>query len=253
MAKTIKKVAKFVLPIAGAAFGGPAGAALGGAAAGAIGGGGLKGALIGGATGYAGNAIGSSLASSLSNVLGKAGSASIGSLTSKNSMGPFSFGDLGGATANTIGNTIANTTASQALGSVAGNSIADSLAQGLFPQNQEVQEQDLAPEKVEPEPFVPRQEGQLSLPGNLTGSAMDPNQLSSNLATQGVYGGGIGPEEEAYFRNLINRRLVDESGRVDADLSELNPIEMSYLSQLGLGGNNPTSILEALSRYGART
>ena len=248
--KTLKKVGKVALPIIGAAVGGPAGAAIGGGLSGAIGGGGLKGTLIGAATGYAGNAIGNSLASSLGGALGKAGSTSIGGLISKNAMGPHTFGNLGSTALNSIGNTVANTTVSGAIGKFAGNSIADSLASSVMG-SEEQESGGLAPETVQDEPFSPTRDAQLTLPNSLQDmSSMDPTQMSSNLATQGVYGGGLGPEEEAYFRNLINNRLIDESGAVDSDLSEINPIENSYLSQLGIGGSNPTSILEALSRYG---
>lgn len=248
--KALKKVAGLALPVVGNAIAPGVGAAIGGALGGAVQGEGLKGIGLGAVKGYAGNAIGNSIASTIGTSLGKVGGASIGSLTSKNAMGPFSFGDLGGTAANSIGNSIANTTVSSALGKFAGNSIADNLVSSLSgvdqPQNVEVGQP--VPEPQGPAPFEPKQEAQLTLPNSLSGlSSLDPNQQSTNIATQGVYGGGAGPQEQDYFENLINRRLVDESGQVDSDLSDINPIESSYLSQLGFGGyNTPSSLLEAL-------
>lgn len=239
--KVLKKIAKFALPIAGAAFGGPAGAALGGAAGGLIGGGGLKGAAIGGLTGFAGNAIGNSLASSISGGLGKLGGTTIGSA-------------LGKTSSNAIGNSLLSTTFGGGLAKFAGNSIADNLVGGAFGEAEVQGQPNIRSSQggptatPEPSPFEPTREPQLQLPGSLSSfNSLDPNQQSSNIATQGVYGGGNGPEEENFFTNMINRRLVDDSGQVDQDLSEINPIESSYLSQLGLGGyTNPSSLLEAL-------
>lgn len=247
MGKTIKKVASIAAPILGGAVGGPVGAAIGGAVSGGISGGGLKGVGLGAIKGYAGNVIGSSIGNSLSGSLGKVGSTSIGSLTSKNTMGPFSFGDIGSAAGNTIGNTLANTTIGQAAGSFAGNSIAGSLTDSLFPQDAENSE------PGQPAPFSPSRQAQIDFGGNIPGfNSLTPDQQSSNLATQGVYGGGLGGEEQGYFLNQLNRKLVDDAGNVDQDLSEVSPIESSYLAQLGLGGyNNSRSLLEAISKWKA--
>lgn len=257
MAKTVKKIVsspigKIAAPILGTLALGPAGlgvsSALGGAAIGSgvgtlAGGGSIQDALLSGGLTYAGGQIG-----------GKLLPESIGSAISpSNVAGPYSLpgvSSLGSSAANVLGSSFANTSIGSALGSYAGNNIADSM---IGQQTDFGPTTGLAPESPQPDQFSPKQDAQLSLPGSLTNfSSMDPNQVSSNLATQGVYGGGLGPEEDAYFRNLINRRLVDESGKVDPDLSEINPIEMSYLSQRGLGGSNPTSILEALSKYGSQ-
>jgi hypothetical protein len=245
VSKAVKKIASIAAPIVGGMFGGPIGAAAGGALGGAIGGKGLKGALIGGLTGYAGNAIGSSLGSSLSKGIG---GTAIGSLTSKNAMGPFSFGNLGSSVANTLGNTVANTTLGQMVGSYAGNSIAQSVGDSFMPMDED------SPKTSAPSPFQPTRSPSVDLPGSLADmQGQDEGQMSSNLATQGVYGGGLGGEEQAYFNSLINRRLIDDSGNVDADLSEVNPIEQSYLAQLGLGGyKDSRSLLEALSKWKAQ-
>lgn len=233
---------KSLLPIIGAIFGSAVpgvgtalGASLGGAAGGALGGGGLKGALVGAGTAFAGNAIGNSIAPSITSSLAKAGASN----TVTNSLANSTLGRLA---SNTIGPAAGSSLIGDALGKYAGNSIANSVGESLFP------EEPKAPEG--PAPFSPQRENQLDFPGSLTGlSGLDENQVSTNLATQGVYGGGVGPEEENYFLNMVNRRLVDDSGAEDQDLSEINPIENSFLSQIGLGGYaDPRSLLEAISK-----
>lgn len=239
-----KLLGSFVAPLVGGLAFGPIGAAVGSGAGTLASGGSIKDALISGGLSFAGGKIGGKL---FPDAIGS-------SFSPSNVAGPYTMpgvSALGSSAANAIGANIANTSIGSVLGTYAGNKFADNLT---APQEQAGDfgpDLSLAPETVEPEPFAPKQDAQLSLPGSLTGfSSLDPAQLSSNLATQGVYGGGLGPEESAYFRNLINRRLVDETGMVDPDLSEINPIENSYLSQMGITGSNPTSILEALSRYG---
>lgn len=123
----------------------------------------------------------------------------------------------------------------EALGSYTANSMSDSQPKPLGG----------------PAPFQPKQEAEQDAPSSLSAfGALSPDQESTNLATQGVYGGGLGPQEQSYFVNMINRRLVDESGRADANLDEVKPIENSYLSQLGLGGySNSKDLLEAMKKW----
>lgn len=103
--------------------------------------------------------------------------------------------------------------------------------------------------------FTPSQQPGLAAPADLanyTNSALSPDQTLSGIATKGVYGGGLGPQEQQYFLNLVNNRLVDQTGKVANDTSSLNPVENSYLSQLGLGGySNPTDLLRGISQYAA--
>lgn len=201
--------------------------------------------LLGGLGSFAGNALGSALGGGLG-TFGNPGSALGGE--AGNAIGP-SFGSIGGAassgfgsllgdaTANSIGAGLANTSIGGALGSFAGNSLS---AGSPMPQ---------APSG--PPAFHPSQQAQAALPSSLSDfSNLSPLQQSTNLATQGVYGGGLGPEEQQYFLNLENRRLVDSSGHT-SDQSSLSPIEGSYLSRLGLGGRPDTSsLLQAISQWG---
>lgn len=255
--KSIRKVADVAIPVVLTATGNPHLAAAYSAASsgqktlskgGSIGDA-LKSAAISGGTSYVGSKVGSSISGSLTK--SGIGTTAAGSIGSANKVGPFSFGNLGSTTANSIGNAVANTSIANAIGGYAGNSIAKSVSNSLFPQDPQDQEEDMgmvgAPKETE---FSPSRQAQLDTPASLTGfSSFTPEQQSSNLATQGVYGGGLGEQESNYFQNLINRRLIDDAGKVDSDLSEINPIESSYLSQLGLGGySTPTSLLEALSK-----
>lgn len=191
----------------------------------------LAGALSAGGS-YIGSNIGSAL---LGDQLGTLGSTLTDTLGS----------DVGSFAGNVLGPELAGSQISSALGSTVGSNLASSLATntGLDTPNA------MAAGPAAPEPFSPKREDQISLPGSLSGfSGLSPNQLSSNIATQGVYGGGAGPEESGFFANLINRRLVDETGQV-GDMSGINPIENSFLSQLGLGGfGNSNDLLEAISK-----
>lgn len=177
------------------------------------GGGSYVGSQIGGSLGGASPTVGSGLQSVLGPDLGSFIGQSIGS----SSFAPIS---------SVIGGTVGSNLASSLSGS----------AKNISPQGESA-----APQ------FKPTQESEMPTMPNFAG--LSPFQQSTNLATQGVYGGGQGPGEQSHFLNLINRRLVDETGKVDKDLSEINPIENSYLSQLGLGDmGNPTSLLEAISK-----
>lgn len=167
------------------------------------------------------------------------------------------LGDLGtvGGTVNSalgtsIGETAANALPNAAtaslwgtpLNSVIGSQIGSNLASSLVPQKTA----NPVGESAAPG-FKASREAEGSAPPNLSG--MSPLQQSTNIATGGVYGGGAGPQETNYFLNMVNRRLVDDSGNVDTDFNDINPIENSYLQQLGYGGyDSPTNLLEALSK-----
>ncbi len=172
-----------------------------------------------------------------SNVLGNAGGTVIGGLESV--LGP----DLGSAIGQGLGSA-----ALTPLSSIAGSQIGSNLASSLVPQKtaNPVGQTPSAAAAA----FKPTREVERSAPPSITGyGALNPQQMSSNLATQGVYGGGLGKEESDYFTNMINRRLITDEGAVDSDLSEINPIENSFLSQLGLTGKTPSDLLQAISRY----
>lgn len=126
---------------------------------------------------------------------------------------------------------------------------ATSFGSSLFsPSNDHVNSD--VPGPTAPAPFQPKHEDNISLPGSLSGlSGLSSDQIGSNIATKGVYGGGEGPEENSYFANLINHKLISDSGQVSGDTSSISPIEGSYLNQLGLGGySNPNDLLQSISK-----
>lgn len=88
-----------------------------------------------------------------------------------------------------------------------------------------------------------------SLPSTLSSfSELDPFQRGTGLATQGAFGGGLGKDEENYFMNLLQRRLIDDRGNY-ADMGMVNPVEKTYLEgNMGLKFDGSTrSLLQALA------
>lgn len=223
-------------PVLGGLAFGPAGLGLVGAATGAAVAGGvnkyaetgkLGPSLLSGGLSYVGSNLGESLFPGAGNV----GSAL------KNTLGP----SIGSSVANAVGSTVANTS----LGSILGGYIGSNVADAISPQKSSNPTGQNAST-----PFQPTQQSQASLPVSLQGlGGLTPMQQASNIATGGVYGGGQGPDEQSYFTNLVNRQLVDQTGKT-SDISTLNPIEQSYLKQLGLGGyGNSTDLLQAISKF----
>lgn len=237
----IEKALPIAATVAGAYFGGPLGAAAASGVTSKVQGNSWGDALKSAGLTYAGSEIGNAVGDKL-------GAGTLGDHfgdTASNAVGPKFFdvglGDvIGQGASNSIGANLANTSIGSIAGGYAGNSMADSMV----------------PAKINgptaASPFNPTRAGQENLPTSLQAfGGLDPNQQATNIATQGVYGAGEGPQEASYFNNLINRRLVDDSGNV-GDLSSIKPIEQSYLQKLGLGGySNSKDLLEAMSKWKA--
>lgn len=191
--------------------------------------------LLRGGASFAGNAIGSSIGGSLGN------GSTIGSTLFDNLPG----NALSNTILNSIPGSIANTGVGNAIGGAIGSNIATGLASNSFGGA------DSQPNSANTgiKAFSPQQEDEQNTPASISGlGSLTDQQKSTNLATQGVHGGGLGNDEQSYFLNLINRRLVDQSGHTTND--NLQPIEQSELQRLGLGnGNDPTSILQAISQW----
>lgn len=88
---------------------------------------------------------------------------------------------------------------------------------------------------------------EMALPGSLSGTlgGLTPMQRTTNIATQGVEGGGASSEGRDYFINQVQRRLADSNVENDP-----NAIEQNYLRRLGVGFDptNTRSILEGIAR-----
>lgn len=230
-----KKIKKIALPVIGAAigaeFGMPQlGAALGSGVSSYTSNHDLGSALAAGAGSYLGSSIGGSIGDSL-------GLGSVGDFSSAAGLGN-AFGLEG-----TIGSSLANTGIGSILGGAygSGNFSSDSTPKPQISGIAGAQG---------PTPFQPSQESAQDRPLSLAGlGGLDPQQQATNLATQGTYGGGLGPQEQSYFLNMENRKLVDQSGQTQAQ-NTLSPIEQSYLQKLGFGGyGDSNSLLEAISKW----
>lgn len=184
---------------------------------------------------FVGSNIGGALLGDTGGTVGNALQSTIGQ-SAANAIGPSLGGNIVGANLGSF--------AGNALGGNIGGDVASSLFAGKG--------KPIATPSNGASPFSPSQQPEKSLPLSLQGNfgSLTDQQRGSGIATQGVYGGGNGPEENAYYLNLINRRLVDQGGHVASDLSGINPVENSYLSQLGLGGkSNPTDLLQAIQGW----
>lgn len=149
------------------------------------------------------------------------------------------FSDLGSAASSAL-----NVPVTQALGSYAGNQYATGF-------NNPGQ-----PSMKGQYPWIPASPGQPgggaagTMPTSLNQmSNLTPLQQATGLATQGVYGGGLGPQEQGYFGNLVQQQLVPSYGQT-ADLSTLAPIENTYLGNLGFGNEGSSyNLAKALSQW----
>lgn len=94
-------------------------------------------------------------------------------------------------------------------------------------------------------PFTPTRPEALARPEGLAELAsFDPIQERSALATRGTQG-GLGQEEENYYRNLIQRALIGEGNQV-GNLDTLLPVERQYFSGQGLNTSDINSFLRSL-------
>lgn len=235
-------------PEAALAFLGPAGA---GAAGAGLASGGLNyskthnigSALKSGALSGAGSFIGGNIGDSLFPA-GAAGSGAGGYASGTLGSGINSAlgGDLGSYVGDAAGSVGAGNLLGTSLGQVAGSYAGSNLADSFAPQGQG--------SRAGTYPYIPTQAAAAAAPKGISGMGnLTPIQQASGLATQGLYGGGLGSDEQSYYGNLINRQLVDSGGHV-SPLSSLSPIEQSYNSKLGFGGQTDSnSLLKALSQW----
>lgn len=239
---SIPVVGPYIVPLALAATGNPLeAAAYSGFDTGEKTGNPLAGLLAAGGS-YAGNALGSSLGSQLGDTVG----GSAGSFLNKTPANVLGSG-FATATGSTMGSTVGNALGSASIGSFLGGAAGSNIGNQLG--------SNLGGGAVQPStdpatPWSPSRAPSLGLPQSLSQFGnLDQDQQLSNIANKGVYGGGNGPEESKYFLNLVNNRLVDPGGHVGG-MDQLNPIENSYLAQLGLGGyGNSNDLLKGIQNY----
>lgn len=206
------------------------GGAIGSTASGLINHEGLGQSLLRGVGTYAGSSLAGNV---LGNKLGTVG----GAFDS-------AFGGTG-SLSNFVGNSLSGELANTGIASILGGNIGGDLASSFGatePRNSSI--------ATGLPTYNPSRMTAQATPPSLQGlGGLTNEQQLSNIANQGVYGGGQGKEENSYFLNLLNRQLIDDSGKME-DTSTVNPIEQSYLQRLGLGGQgNSRSLLEAISKW----
>lgn len=95
-------------------------------------------------------------------------------------------------------------------------------------------------------PFDPRRPDALARPTSLSEySSFTPEQERSALATRGI-NQGLGKDEDAYYRNLIQRSLIGDNNQPAADTNTLLPVESQYFSRQGINTSGIMDFLRAL-------
>lgn len=109
------------------------------------------------------------------------------------------------------------------------------------------EKQTTPPEAAQAAPFTPTRPDPLARPGSLNEmSAFSPEQERSALATKGI-NGGLGNDEQAYYKNLIQRSLIGDGNQVNTQNPNfLMPIESSYFSQQGQNTSDIMKFLQGI-------
>lgn len=230
-----------VAPIVLGAFN-PALGAAAGAALGASNGGGVMGGITGAAGGYfGGSALGggiSGLSTAPLSGIGPVGQGGISGFISGASGG---VSGAAGALGSALG--ISGGTVSGASKLLQAASLGGSLL-GSGGQQQPLAQQKAAPA---PPPFTPKQPTAMAMPDSLSQLAsFDPQQQRSALATKGV-NGGLGGDEDAYYRNLLQRSLIGDGNKVNtSNPNFLLPVEGQYFSQQGKNTSDIMAFLKGI-------
>jgi hypothetical protein len=121
--------------------------------------------------------------------------------------------------------------------------VAAPLLGGMQPQEQST------PEPSGPQNAAITKPTEVGLPSTLGSfNDLDPFQRETALATQGSFGGGLGKDEQSYFLNLLQRRLIDDQGGY-GDMNSVSPVAKNYLeSNMGLKfDGNTKGLLQAIA------
>ena len=229
----------YLAPIAGAFAGGatglPFGSVIGAAAGSGLQTGLSTGQPLAGLAAAAGSGAGAFLGGKLLSPSLNTASGGVGNQMNTGIQSSLGDSGLGGMT------DFGDQTYGDVLGTAAGGLVGGQLGASMVPPR---------PTSNDPVPYIPSQQAAMTSPGSLSQySGLSPDQQLSGIATKGVYGGGNSPDENKYFLNLVNHDLVDPTGKV-GNMSQLNPVENSYLGQLGLGGyGSTTDLLKGISNY----
>lgn len=232
--KKLFKIAKKIAPVAVGFIPGlqPLAAAGIGAGIGAIGGGGIKGALMGGLSGYGGSMLSSGLSAA-------------GSLPAAGVVGPQAGGISAGLSNLASGVPGAFSALTGGAGLTSNAVSALQAAQFLIPQKEQIGAQNIQG-LAAPAPL--KTPSAMERPGSLSDMAnFAPEQERSALATRGL-NTGLSQDENAYYRNLIQRSLIGPGNKVNmTNPNFLMPIESSYFSKQGQNTSDIVKFLQGIS------
>ena len=136
------------------------------------------------------------------------------------------------------------TGATSAITTIATIASAVNSAQGLFGGNKQKAPAPVGPAQA-PE-FKPVKPMALARPQTLGEfSNFTPDQERSALATKGL-NQGLGKDEDAYYKNLVQRSLIGDDNKPAADTNSLLPVESQYFSRQGANTSGVMDFLKAL-------
>jgi hypothetical protein len=94
-------------------------------------------------------------------------------------------------------------------------------------------------------PFKPEKPAPVARPIGLSEySSFTPEQERSSLATKGL-NQGLGKDENAYYKNLVQRSLIGDDNTPAPDTNSLLPVESQYFSRQGM---NTSGIMDFLKQ-----
>lgn len=141
----------------------------------------------------------------------------------------------------TVGSTLGSI--GSVLGPVASIGSAITGAQGLLGGGKQKAPAPIAPAQAPA--FNPTKPDALGRPSSLSDySNFTPEQERSALATKGL-NQGLAKDEDAYYRNLVERSLIGDDNKPAADTNTLLPVESQYFSQQGM---NTSGIMDFLKQ-----
>lgn len=102
-------------------------------------------------------------------------------------------------------------------------------------------------QKPAQEEFTPARPSEMSAPQSLNEFAgFSPEQTRSALATRGN-NIGLGADENAYYRNLLQRSLIGDGGQVNQGNQDfLMPVEGQYFNKQGVDTSNILNFLKGI-------
>lgn len=124
---------------------------------------------------------------------------------------------------------------------------AITAASSLLGDDEEKQKAPKQIQAAQANPFVATRPDAMARPqalGDLASYA--PEQERSALATKGL-NQGLGDDEQAYYKNLVQRSLIGDGNKVTGSIDSLLPVEQQYFGQQGYNMTDINSFLQSLT------